>query len=99
MVEGIAAFACVPVPFLAKSSSAPYTSSPTTGGEVAGHFYSCTVITPQIMLERLNKEVAEVAEGPVNLLETIGIEVQFRRTLTRKCMRLSHLDPLSSLSS
>lgn len=37
------------------------------------------------MLERLNKEIAEVAEGPVNLLETIGIEIQFRKTLTRKC--------------
>jgi hypothetical protein len=38
------------------------------------------------MLERLNKEIAEVAEGPVNLLETIGIEIQFRKTLTRKCI-------------
>lgn len=81
VVEGIAAFACVPV---------PYINNPTSGSksglsEVTGYFYSCTVATPQLMLERLNKEIAEVAEGPVNLLETIGIEIQFRKTLTRKC--------------
>jgi hypothetical protein len=80
VVEGIAAFACVPVPYINSQ-----TSVSTSGScEVTGHFYSCTVMTPQIMLERLNKEIAEVAEGPVNLLETIGIEIQFRKTLTRK---------------
>lgn len=81
VVEGIAAFACVPVPYV----NSPTSVSPSGSSEVMAHFYSCTVITPQMMLERLNKEISEVAEGPVNLLETIGIEIQFRKTLTRKC--------------
>ena len=45
--------------------------------------------TPQLLLERLNKDIAVVADGPVNLLETLGIEIQFRKVLTRKYLHES----------
>jgi hypothetical protein len=36
------------------------------------------------MLERLNNDIATEAEGPVNLLETLDLQIQFRKNLTRK---------------
>ena len=42
----------------------------------------CTTNVPGIALERMTKEVNEVAGGPVNLIETIGWEMLFRKILT-----------------
>ena len=102
VVEGLAPFACVPVFFpISGLHDTSQSSSTTSGGPKIssskhhGCYYSCTVRKPQIMLERLSKEIAEVADGPVNLLETMGFEIQFRKTLTRKCfipIEISHVD-------
>lgn len=72
VVEGLVGFACVPVPFSTDSSSSAY-------------YYACTLSSPKVMLERLNNDIATVAEGPVNLLETLDLQIQFRKNLTRKC--------------
>lgn len=82
VVEGQAAFACVPLLLESSPTTTDGPKTASTGSQ--GYCYACTVRTPQIMLERLSKEIAEVADGPVNLLETMGIEIQFRKTLTRK---------------
>ena len=42
-----------------------------------------TVNGPAIMIERLTKETEEFCTGPLNLLETMKIEVYYRKTLTR----------------
>lgn len=51
---------------------------------VSFYYYACTLKSPQILLERLSKAITDLANGPVNLLETIGIDFQFRKILTRK---------------
>ena len=91
VVEGIAAFACVPLSSESKCTTPLDKSSKIRGNDrhtdADGHFYACTTMSPQLMLERLGKDIAEVADGPVNLLDTIGIDIQFRKTLTRKRKR------------
>lgn len=92
VVEGIAAFACVPLSNESKCTTPPLDKSSKIRGDdrhtdAGGHFYACTTMSPQLMLERLGKDIAEVADGPVNLLDTIGIDIQFRKTLTRKRKR------------
>eukprot|EP00596_Hydrurales_sp_CCMP1899_P003829 CAMPEP_0119046840 /NCGR_PEP_ID=MMETSP1177-20130426/49261_1 /TAXON_ID=2985 /ORGANISM="Ochromonas sp, Strain CCMP1899" /LENGTH=468 /DNA_ID=CAMNT_0007020551 /DNA_START=57 /DNA_END=1460 /DNA_ORIENTATION=- len=67
VVEGLVGFACVPVP------------SPT---DTSAYYYACTLSSPKLMLERLNSDVATVAEGPVNLLDTLDLQIQFRKNLT-----------------
>ena len=109
VVEGLAPFACVPVFYpISGLHDTSQSSSTTSGGpkmsftKNQGYYYSCTVRKPQIMLERLSKEIAEVADGPVNLLETMGFEIQFRKTLTRKCpipTSISHVDDISEENS
>jgi len=65
VVEGLAGFAAVPVrvptPFSSSSSSSSSFSSSV--------YYASTAPSPKIALERLSKELAGVAHGPVNLLE------------------------------
>lgn len=91
VVEGIAAFACVPLSNVSKCTTPLDKSSKIRGNDrhadADGHFYACTTVSPQLILERLGKDIAEVADGPVNLLDTIGIDIQFRKTLTRKRKR------------
>ena len=66
--------------------SDPSTSSGITASSSSSspsHYYACTLRSPQIVLERLSKDIADLANGPVNLIESIGIDLQFRKTLTR----------------
>ena len=86
VVEGLVSFACVPVPFPSQNKT---TQSASVNARSSAHYYACTVTTPQLLLERLNKDIAVVADGPVNLLETLGIEIQFRKVLTRKYLHES----------
>lgn len=44
-----------------------------------------TVNGPAIMIERLTKEIEKFCVGPLNLLETMKLEIYYRKTLTRKC--------------
>ena len=44
--------------------------------------YVPTEAYPAIVLERLSKEVADIANGPCNLLENTGLYVNYRKTLT-----------------
>ena len=79
VVEGLVGFACVPVRILLQTKhNGPKETAP------AACYYASTVTSPKIMMERLNKDISTVAHGPVNLLETLGIEIQFRKTLSRK---------------
>lgn len=39
---------------------------------------------PAVMFERLSREAVKIADGPMNLLETMDMEFYFRKTLTRK---------------
>lgn len=82
VVEGIAAFACVPVSIESKCTSKIPGKDRHVDAE--GHFYACTIKSPQLMLERLGKDIAVVADGPVNLMDTMGFDIQFRKTLTRE---------------
>ena len=93
VIEGLVGFACVPVPFSTqyKSSSLSLhindsfpSKAASSSTSPSAYYYACTVTSPQMLLERLNKDISVVANGPVNLLETIGIEIQFRKVLTRK---------------
>jgi hypothetical protein len=43
-----------------------------------------SVPRPAILFERLTKESLDVADGPMRLLEHMGVDVYFRKTLTRK---------------
>ena len=69
VVEGLVGFAVARV--LAHSAPAPPL-----------FFFASTTPSPKIALERLSKEVADKANGPVNLLEAMGMEVLYRKTLT-----------------
>ena len=66
VVEGLAGFAAVPVRLPTPSSSSSSSSSSSFSSSV---YYASTVPSPKIALERLSKELAGVAHGPVNLLE------------------------------
>jgi hypothetical protein len=77
VVEGLVGFACVPVPFPA-NVSVSLDGSPQSQNS----YLACTHTSPKIMLERLSKEIARVADGPVNLLETLDFEILYRKTLT-----------------
>lgn len=44
--------------------------------------YCATVTKPRIVIERLSKEIENMALGPVNLIESMGFEVLFRKSLT-----------------
>lgn len=43
---------------------------------------SSTLPYPAILFERLSREAAKIADGPLNLLQTMDIEVYFRKVLT-----------------
>jgi hypothetical protein len=43
-----------------------------------------TLPYPGIVFERLSKEEVKVADGPLRLLETMNVEISFRKVLTRK---------------
>jgi hypothetical protein len=45
--------------------------------------YMPTVNDGKIGMERLSKDVEKVANGPVNLLETMSIEILYNKTITR----------------
>ena len=95
VVEGIAAFACVPVSIDSMCTTPTVDNSSKIQGkdrhvDAGGYFYACTIASPQLLLERLGKDIAEVADGPVNLLDTLGIDIQFRKTLTRELKLAQH---------
>jgi hypothetical protein len=46
--------------------------------------YTATVRHPSLMFERLSKEAVRVADGPMNLLETMDLDFHFRKVLTRE---------------
>ena len=41
-----------------------------------------TVSSPSIAIERMTTEINRIAEGAVNLMDTIGMDMQFRKVLT-----------------
>ncbi len=43
-----------------------------------------TTRDPAVVFERLSKEDIKVADGPLNLLQTMDIRIFFRKVLTRK---------------
>lgn len=43
-----------------------------------------TLVNPSILFERLTKENEKSADGPLRLLESMDIQVFFRKTLTRQ---------------
>jgi hypothetical protein len=43
-----------------------------------------TVRSPGIVFERMSKEKVKLADGPLRLLETMNVEISFRKVLTRK---------------
>lgn len=47
--------------------------------------YVSTLKSPSIVFERLSKEEVKVADGPLRLLETMDLDISFRKVLTRKC--------------
>jgi hypothetical protein len=57
--------------------------------------YISTVRSPGIIFERLSKEEVKVADGPLRLLETMKLDINFRKTLTRKTCFSRFLKPLS----
>lgn len=48
--------------------------------------YTATTRHPSLMFERLSREAVRVADGPMNLLETMELDFHFRKVLTRKCI-------------
>jgi len=44
--------------------------------------YCATVTRPRLVMERLSKEVEQAALGPAQLIESMGFEVFYRKTLT-----------------
>lgn len=46
--------------------------------------YVSTINNPHVAFERLNKDIAKRANGPMNLLETMKIDIAYRKILTRK---------------
>jgi hypothetical protein len=46
--------------------------------------YIATTQYPAVMLERLSREAVKVADGPMNLLETMEMDFSFRKVLTRE---------------
>jgi hypothetical protein len=44
--------------------------------------YVSTIYNPSLAMIRLPKEVIRVAEGPVNLLETMNIYIFYRKSIT-----------------
>ena len=48
-----------------------------------------TVKSPAIVFERMSKEKVKIADGPLRLLETMNLEVNFRKVLTRKFLPIS----------
>ena len=46
--------------------------------------YISTVRDPGLMFCRLSKEEVKVADGPLRLLETMDLNISFRKVLTRK---------------
>ncbi len=46
--------------------------------------YIATTQYPAVMLERLSREAVKVADGPMNLLETMEVDFSFRKVLTRE---------------
>jgi len=50
--------------------------------------YVSTVPHPAISFERLTKEQVKIADIPLQLLETMKIDIYFRKFLTRKCLLL-----------
>ncbi len=43
-----------------------------------------TMKDPSIMFCRLSKEEVKIADGPLRLLETMDLNISFRKVLTRK---------------
>lgn len=43
-----------------------------------------TVKHPAVVFERLSKEKVKIADGPLRLLETMDLDIYFRKVLTRK---------------
>lgn len=60
---------------------------PTTGGFVS------TIPNCGFAFERLSREIVELATGPVNLMEAMELDVNYRKTLTRECCRQSLIVP------
>lgn len=56
--------------------------------------YSALVSTtkvPSLLFQRMSKEEVKIADGPMRLLETMDLDISFRKILTRKLFRFDVL--------
>lgn len=100
VIDGLLAFACVPILFpTAKATNqnktANYKPEHGNGGTKSNTssikplpcYYACTLLSPTIVLERVSKETSLLADGAMNLLETLDFDIIYKKTLTRKYLK------------